>query len=277
MILGEAAPALARQFGSGLYYSCSLAETTRASWAWVADTHINADAGADYRGWRPAARLERIVREIAAAEPNGVLINGDISWSVGSTADYLRFQSIVRPVLESVPFVIGVGNHDRRDNMLAVLGNRKGPGPDWMAAVVHQPPFRFVQLDSQIDPQHVGGEIGDQQLEWLDQVLQAESTPRTILFVHHPGESTSAGCRDFDLLAGIAERHRCIEAIVTAHDHAFALERVSRVHRIALPAAGFPFDPQIDCGWIEAQHSRDGLSLAFHGQGGTKSYRLAWR
>ena len=277
MILAAAASALARQFGSGVYYSCSLPEEARPSWAWVADTHINADAGAEYRGWRPAECLERIIREIAAAEPSGVVVNGDISWSVGSTADYVRFRSIVRPVLEAVPFVIGVGNHDRRDNLLAVLDDRQGPEPDWVAAVVSQPPFRFVQLDSQIDPQHVGGEIGDQQLEWLDRELRAEESPRTILFVHHPDESTSVGCRDFDLLAAIAERHRCVEAIVTAHDHAFALERVSRVHRIALPAAGFPFDPQVDCGWIEARHARDGLSLAFHGKDGTRSYRLAWR
>ena len=277
MILEEAAPALARQFGSGIYYSCCLAETERASWAWVADTHISADVDAAYQGWRPAARLERIVGEIAAAAPSGVLVNGDIAWSAGTTADYIRFRSIVRPVLETVPFVIGVGNHDRRDNMLAVLGNRQGAEPDWIAAVVRQPPLRFVQLDSQIDPQHVGGEIGEEQLEWLDQLLRAEATPRTILFVHHPGESTSEGCRDFDLLAGIAERHRCVEAIVTAHDHALAIDRVGRVHRIALPAAGFPFDPRHDCGWIEARHSTDGLSLAFHGQGGTKSFGLAWR
>ena len=277
MILGETASALAQPFGSGVYYSCSLPQAARPAWAWVADTHINADARTEYRGRRPAARLERIVREIAAAEPSGVLVNGDISWAVGSMADYLRFRSIMRPVLEAVPLVIGVGNHDRRDNMLAVLGDRQGPEPDWMAAVVHQPPFRFVQLDSQIDLQEVGGEIGDQQLEWLDQVLRAESSPRTILFVHHPGESTSVGCRDFGRLAAIAEHHRCVEAIVTAHDHAFALERVSHVHRIALPAAGFPFDPQVDCGWIEARHARDGLSLAFHGQDGTTSYRLAWR
>ena len=277
MILGEAASALARQCGSGVYYSCSLPEEAHPCWAWVADTHINADAGAEYRGWRPAERLERIVGEIAAAEPSGVVVNGDISWSVGSMADYVRFRSIVRPVLETVPFVIGVGNHDRRDNLLAVLDDRQGPEPDWVAAVVRQPPFRFVQLDSQIDPQHVGGAIGDQQLEWLDRELRAEASPRTILFVHHPGESTSVGCRDFDILAATAERHRCVEAIVTAHDHAFALERVSRIHRIALPAAGFPFDPRVDCGWIEARHARDGLSLAFHGRDGTKSYRLAWR
>ena len=277
MILEGAAPASARRFASGVYYSCSLEETERATWAWVADPHISADPSAEHGGRRPAENLERIACEISAANPSGVLVNGDISWSVGSEADYQRFRSIMRPVLGAVPVVVGVGNHDRRDNLLAVLGERRGPEPDWLAAVVCQPPFQFVQLDSQIDPQHVGGEIGGSQFEWLEQILRARTALRTILFVHHPGESTSEGCRDFDILAGMAERHRCVEAIVTGHDHAFALERINHVHRIALPAAGFPFDSDIECGWIEAQHSRDGLSLAFHGQGAKTSYRLAWR
>ena len=149
--------------------------------------------------------------------------------------------------------------------------------PEWIAAVVEQPPFRFVQLDSQIAPGQVGGEVGDEQLAWLERLLQSALTLRTILFVHHPGESSSEGCRDFKTLLDIAERHNCVQTIVTGHDHAFALRRIGSLHQVALPATAFPFDPGTDCGWIEATLSEEGLDLALRGASVDSRHHLAWR
>lgn len=277
MILKAGAPPRTCEFEWGLCCSCTLPAARRAKWAWLADTHISADPGAERNGVRPADRLERIAKEIEAANPGGVLLNGDLAWSRGDLGDYRLLRSILRPVMATVPLVLGVGNHDHRGNLLEALANRRGQAPAKVAAIVEQPPYRFILLDSQIHPGEIGGEVGVAQIGWLDNVLGTGTPLRTVLFVHHPGDSTSEGCRDFDSLVRIAERCQSVQAIVTGHDHEFSLGRVQGVHRVCLPATGFPFTPGTPCGWIEADLSDEGLALRFHASSGSTSHLLDWR
>ena len=276
MIVNAASPPRVGEFASGLVYSCSLPAVAKPRWAWLADTHICGDASAQRDGWQPARQLAEIARQISAARPHGLLVNGDIAWHAGTVEDYRLFRTLMRPATD-LPMVLGVGNHDRRDHMLAVLAGRSGSEPSWIAAVVEQPPCRFLVLDSQIDPESVGGEVGAEQLEWLRTEIALSAHLRTILFVHHPGRSISEGCKDFDALARLARDSASIHAIVTGHDHALSVSRRGRVHRIGLPSSAFPFLHGTDCGWTEATLSAEGLQLSFHGTGGSSKHRLDWR
>lgn len=276
MILHAASPPRVDECASGLVFSCSLPSVVAGKWAWLADTHICGDADAERDGWRPARQLGRIACQISAARPQGLLINGDIAWTAGTVEDYRLFQTLMRPAAD-LPMVLGVGNHDRRDHMLAVLAGRPVAEPSWIAAVVKQPPNQFVVLDSQINPEWVGGEIGAEQLEWLRAEVANSPQLRTILFVHHPGRSISEGCRDFDALTRLARDFASIEAIVTGHDHTFSLSRSGRIHLIGLPSSAFPFCDGADCGWVEAVLRADGLRLTFHGSSSSSEHRLDWR
>lgn len=276
MIVNARSPPWVGEHASGLVYSCTLPPVAQSRWVWLADTHISGDAREERDGWRPAPQLSRIANQISAVCPHGVLVNGDIAWQAGTAEDYRLFRALMGPVAD-LPLVLGVGNHDRRGNMLAVLAERCGSEPAWLAAVVEQPPNRFVVLDSQIDPSAVGGEIGIDQLQWLRAVLEGSPSLRTILFVHHPGVSLSEGCRDFDALARLARNCGCVQAIVTGHDHAFSLDRCGSVHLIGLPSSAFPFYSGTDCGWIEAELSENALHLRFHGTGASSDHRLACR
>ena len=276
MIVNAASPPRVGEFVSGLVYSCSLPAVAKPRWAWLADTHICGDSKAERDGWHPARQLGEIARQISAARPHGLLVNGDIAWQAGAVEDYRLFRTLMRPAAH-LPMVLGVGNHDRRDHMLAVLAGRSGSEPSWIAAVVEQPPCRFLVLDSQIDPESVGGEVGPEQLEWLRMEIAQSAHLRTILFVHHPGRSISEGCKDFDALARLARDSASIDAIVTGHDHALSVSRRGRVHRIGLPSSAFPFLDGTDCGWIEATVSAEGLQLSFHGTGASSKHRLGWR
>lgn len=277
MILKAGEPPRSCELAWGLCWSCTLPAANRAKWAWLADTHISADDGAQRGGWRPAFRLERIAKEISAIDPSGVLVNGDLAWSRGEIGDYRQLLSILDPVMATAPLVLGVGNHDHRGNLLAAFADWRGQVPAKVAVSVEQPPYRLILLDSQINPREIGGEIGIAQIEWLDNVLRTGPDTRTVLFVHHPGVSTSEGCRDFDSLTRVAARHRAVQAIVTGHDHEFSLGRVRGVHWVSLPATGFPFTPGTPCGWIEADLSNRGLALCFHGSNGSSSHLLDWR
>ena len=278
MILFGFAPGRKQTVGDGLVYSYALPQCQSARWAWVADTHIRGDdVATTHQGSAPAERLERIVREIKEIRPDGVLVNGDLAWSEGTRADYFRFGEIVQSLPETTPLVLGVGNHDHRGNLLSVLSGVPDAKTEWLAAVVEQPPFRFVQLDSQGAPGEVGGEIGVEQLEWLEGVLDSGARLTTILFVHHPGESSSMGCRDFDALVSLADRFPAVRAIVTGHDHAYGVRRIGSVDHIMLPAAGFSFEAESECGWIEANLGLHMQEIGFHGSRSFQYHLFAWR
>lgn len=277
MILTPGEPPQVREVSAGLCYSCTLPATTEPRWAWLADTHLAADPAAEKFGLRPAEQLDRAVARILAARPCAVVVNGDLAWSSGQAGDYQRLADALRPMAATMPIVLGVGNHDRREVLLAVMAGGGEPAPERLLAVVDQPPYRFVMLDSQGAPGEVGGELGAAQFDWLDRTLQAEPHRKTFLFAHHPGESISEGCRDFDALVRIVRRRPQVQAIVTGHEHFFSLERTGGVHLIGLPAVGCPLVPDTPCGWIEARPLPEALELAFHSTGPPNRHWLGWR
>ena len=209
--------------------------------------------------------------------PCGVLVNGDLAWSSGRSEDYERFLDILHPLTDQAALVLALGNHDERSTLLDCLASRNRLTPRWLAAVVEQPPFRLVALDSSIGTHTVGGKIGCEQLAWLEELLVSEPCAQTVIFVHHPGESSSEGCSDFDDLIRLAQRQRCIQAIVTAHDHEYRLGRVGEVHHICLPAVGFPFSDDTPTGWIEALLGSADIELRLRGTASRNVTRLPWR
>ncbi len=206
-----------------------------------------------------------------------VLVNGDLAWADGRREDYERFLGIMHPLATRAALVLTPGNHDRHDTLLACIAQRAGPAPQWVAAVVEQPPFRLVALDSSIDTGTVGGEIGGAQIAWLEALLASAPDAKTVIFVHHPGQSSSEGCADFQDLADLAQRQHCIQAIVTGHDHEYGLGRVGAVHHLRLPAVGFPFQGGIPTGWVEAAPASAGIDLRLRGALAPSLAHLPWR
>lgn len=277
MILLSGGPSLSAEHGSGLCYRCALKPGRPVRWAWAADTHICGDADASQSGFQPARQLERAVSEMRQFGPSGVLVNGDLAWSLGQCVDYERLLGIMHPLAMQTALVLAVGNHDDRGNLLACLANRSDPAPQWLAAVVEQPPFRLIALDSSIDAQTVGGEIGGAQLAWLEDELEAEPRAPTIIFLHHPGESSSEGCSDFSDLVRLVQPRRCVQAVVTAHDHEYCVGQVGGVHHVRLPAVGFPFEEHTPTGWIAAVPGGAGIELQLQGSGNPAATHLPWR
>ncbi len=277
MIVRAGLAARSRKFASGLVYTCSLPRAERSVWAWLADTHISGGPVAERAGRQPDTELQRVSREVSAVRPDGLVVNGDIAWKDGAAEDYRRFRDILSPALRGAPLVLGVGNHDRRANMLDAFDPELIAEPEWIAACVDLPPYCLIAVDSQLDPSVVGGEVGDSQMAWLEGALASSGARRAILFVHHPGDSLSEGCRDFERLAALAGGSGIVEAIVTGHDHAFSLDRLEGMHLVGLPSSAFPFDSRQDCGWVEARLAADGLALRFHGSRESAELRLRWR
>ncbi len=279
MILSPTEPPQIVETTAGLCFSLSLPDARHgvAHWAWLADPHISVDPSAKVRDQHPRVELARIVAEVCSSNPDATLVNGDIAWYDGDRGDYEQFAISIAPIRNAMPLLLGVGNHDARDRFLEMADIRLGSAPARINAVFDQAPFRFVVVDSQKHPKEVGGEIGREQLDWLGAVL-SERDAITLVFVHHPGQSSSEGCVDFDDLLELAATHKSVKAIVTGHDHEFGLSRAGDIHLIALPASGFTFRSEVPTGWVETTLTLAGADLRLRdANGGRTEHRVVWR
>src|SRR5688572_26918978 len=85
--------------------------------ALLSDTHVAGDRerGKDPRGFDPWENLKRVVPEIIAGSPRGVIVNGDAASREGLAEDYQELQGLLEPLSRAAPIYIGLGNHDHRE------------------------------------------------------------------------------------------------------------------------------------------------------------------
>ena len=84
--------------------------------------------------------------------------------------------------------------------------------------------WQLIGLDSQRAGE-TAGELGAEQLAWLQRLLEAEPDLDTLIFLHHPPiEVGSAwldeiGLRDADALERLLESHGQVRLVVSGHVH----------------------------------------------------------
>jgi 3',5'-cyclic AMP phosphodiesterase CpdA len=182
--------------------------------AHVSDTHFGNDVQ------DPGARAEAVMEHLLAMSPRPdiLVVSGDIA-DHGLPEEYQQ----ARAWLDrwEGPLAVCPGNHDVRTEFVAGLGVEP-------RTVVEAAGVRFVMLDSlidavdgeRIDP----GELGEQQLAWLDARL-AEDTRPSYVVLHHPPTTISLELmdpirlRDGDALAIVLTRHPHVVATLVGHAH----------------------------------------------------------
>ena len=108
------APSLTRR---RLLASAAAALVARAAapaetrWALVSDIHVPADPENTYRGFKPFENFKAVVPQIVKANPDGVVIAGDLARLQGLPGDY---EALLAPVVEKTPVALALGNHDDR-------------------------------------------------------------------------------------------------------------------------------------------------------------------
>ncbi|SDC85158.1 metallophosphoesterase [Nocardioides lianchengensis] len=161
----------------------------------LSDTHVSA-TGPDEDGVDALRALDGLLADLRdVAGIDLVLVTGDVA-DDGSEAGC----SVVRERVgafaaeRGVPHVYTTGNHDDRTAFTAALGSghlspdgrdlaaRSGPG---CAAVSEVDGLRVVTLDSLV-PGSVHGQLDDDQLTWVDDVLAAPAPGGTVVALHHP-------------------------------------------------------------------------------------------
>lgn len=206
--------------------------------ALIADVHAGPDQGSK-QGSAAFALLERVLRDVAAAEPDLVIDLGDRITEVDPDTDARHAACVARAFAAlPTPRAHLLGNHDvhhltpeRNEAILEHPQRHHARTRDGFHLVFFYPDCRYVP--------HLGNlRLGDGDVAWLDAALAASDLP-TLVFSHvplrrEPMEGNPYFARrpagrawhaDVDRATAVLERHPQVVACVSGHTHwnAFAL------------------------------------------------------
>lgn len=118
-------------------------------------------------------------------EPEALIITGDLA-DRGEAEAYRDLRSVIEPAaVELGAEVVWVmGNHDHRQTMRQQLLGQEPDGAPY-DRVLMLGGLRVVVLDSTVPGEH-HGELTDDQLSWLTEVLAEPAPEGTLLAMHHP-------------------------------------------------------------------------------------------
>ena len=261
------------------------AEPARTRWALLSDTHISENLEDSYRGSKPHANLSKAFEEIAAREPDGAIIAGDLARLEGLPGDYAALKALVDGLAATTPVGLALGNHDDRNNFLAaftVFPGERQAIPGKVVQVIRRGPARFILLDSLFYVNHAEGFLTKRQRAWLGACLEAADDTPTFLCVHHTLDDEDSSLLDSDRLLNLVRPVRKVKAIFYGHSHAYRYDQVDGLHLINLPATGYNFDDAQPIGWVDGVFTAEGGEFTLRaiagatGQDGTTT-QVMWR
>ncbi len=196
--------------------------------------------------------FERSITRILSLtpKPDLVILSGDLA-ETGVAEEY---DFIAAQVSRLACKVIAVpGNHDLRGEMLRKLPQcvtaQEG---GYLNIVNDEHPVRVIGLDT-IVPDKVHGELCEQRLAWLGDVLSKRNGKPTLIAMHHPPFKTGLkGMDNYGIKRGLAEfieivtKHaKTISAIVCGHAHRMIIANIAGVPVLLSPSSAFPFELEL--------------------------------
>jgi Icc protein len=191
----------------------------------ISDTHLRAHGS---RLFDLVDGADRLARALAAIEgsgirPDAMVFTGDLA-DLGETDAYAALRALVEPFAARIGARVFwvMGNHDDRDGFRRLLLDEPG-GTAPVDSIAELDGLRVVTLDSTV-PGHHHGELTDEQLDWLADVLATPAPLGTILAMHHPPVpsvlplAASVELRDQRRLAAVL-RGTDVRAIIAGHLH----------------------------------------------------------
>jgi len=191
----------------------------------LSDTHLRAGGSRLFDLVDAAAHLAHTLEVIEASgvRPDAVVFTGDLA-DLGEHGAYADLRALVEPFAARIGARIFwvMGNHDDR----AAFRERLLDEPGGLAPVDRVDELdgvRIVTLDSTV-PGHHHGELRDEQLAWLADVLATPAPLGTILAMHHPPVpsvlplAASVELRDQSRLARVL-RGTDVRAVIAGHLH----------------------------------------------------------
>jgi 3',5'-cyclic AMP phosphodiesterase CpdA len=280
----SAAAAALGAFGSQFTWADRKDEqTTRI--ALLSDIHIAADPNDSYRGFYPSQNLRRVLQQVSASQFDTMLINGDLARLEGKPADYSAIASHLEPVVEKLPLLITLGNHDNRKSARNGITDFRGavqPVEKKLVMTFDAGPMSLVLLDSLMVTNIAAGQLGHSQREWLNQEIHSLGKP-AVIFVHHNLDLNDDNALvDARALLDILRPATLVKAIAFGHTHAWRHTQMDGLHLVNVPAVAYNFEDTEPIGWVEAAFTDRSAKLRLHAIGGNTAVHepvldLTWR
>ncbi|HEY3862671.1 MAG TPA: metallophosphoesterase [Verrucomicrobiae bacterium] len=240
-------------------------------WALLSDIHIAADASLIHSGVNMTHNLQTVSAEaLAWPEPvSGALINGDLAYNNGESADYAAVLQLLRPLRErGVPIHLALGNHDNRERFWDVLPKEKTEDarlPHRQSAIVRTRHANWFVLDSLIQTRTTPGLLGGAQRDWLARALDRNAGKPALVAVHHnPRANNPAdnGLEDTEDLLKILRPRPHVKAWFFGHTHRWEVSQDrSGLWMINFPPVAYLFQAGRPNGWVHATLQPAGARL----------------
>jgi 3',5'-cyclic AMP phosphodiesterase CpdA len=153
--------------------------------AHLSDPHLLADT-LQYGVVDTAARLEQALARLGRlpTPPQALVFTGDLA-DLAEPEAYARLRAIVEPAADELgaEVVWVMGNHDERGPFTRGLFGAESDAPQDRVHDIAG--LRIIALDTTVPGWH-HGELADDQLAWLRDVLSDPAPHGTLLAMHHP-------------------------------------------------------------------------------------------
>jgi len=145
----------------------------------VTDTHLLDDADSLLRGSNPYRNLRAVLHQVAAHQPDGLLLTGDLA-DEGSEAAYGHLIQALGGF--DCPIYWLPGNHDQFTTLQAVLNRPQFYSPQ----AIDLGAWRLLMLSSVLPEAKFGeGFLAEDQLQWLSSQLASHPHQPTVVALHH--------------------------------------------------------------------------------------------
>jgi 3',5'-cyclic AMP phosphodiesterase CpdA len=238
--------------------------------ALLSDVHIAADRAKVMRKVNMADHLVKAVAEVAALSPRPAAaeINGDLALGTGEPGDYATLLELLEPMREAgVPIHLTLGNHDDREHFRAADPKRlRGSIPleERETYLIESPRANWFVIDSLDQTNKVPGTVGEQQLKWLSDGLDARPDKPAIVMVHHNPDRedpTRGGLTDTVAVLDLLHAKKQVKALIFGHTHAWSLKEEDGLHLINLPPVAYIFQEGYPSGWVDVHLTETGATM----------------
>jgi len=238
--------------------------------ALFSDIHVAADRALKVRNVNMTDHFVQARQQLLSLPetPGNFFINGDCAYNSGLPEDYALVAELLEPIrIAQMPVHLSIGNHDHRERFWSAFQEEKlaaHPVKERQTSLLQLEQANVFILDSLDKTLATPGLLGEEQLKWLGEALDAHRSKPAIVMVHHnPGVTGgNMGLKDTLNFLEVIRPRKQVKAYIFGHTHSWHVEPDSSgIHFINLPAVSYVFKEGDPSGWVLATLGKKGMQL----------------
>jgi metallophosphoesterase superfamily enzyme len=253
----------------------------------LSDIHIGPHYNSEKHGVRPAVEFARAVKHILALKemPKRAIVTGDYAISWGDHADYKMLHEWISRLSEAgVSCRFAMGNHDTRRPFMEAfpraqeLADPRAQSLGKYVYVYETALANWFFLDSLHENDRNLGVLGEPQLHWLAEALDARRDKPALVVGHH-NPSLRSDLRDTAAFYEVIARRKQVKAYIYGHTHCWGLDQHEGIHLVNVPTVSAWKDAEQPRGFLTADLHPNRMAVTLHtvGQKEARQHELAWR